>query len=113
MSIKLTVLVALTSVTLLLTSASGQSTTTPLGSLGKSLKPGDLESEVAAVKAENAAFREALRKMEEQQKVLLDMVDRMQRKLDDLATGNAARTAQATDTSNAPTDATTPPAPPA
>ena len=49
-------------------------------------KASDLESEVAAVKAENAAFREALRKMNEQQRALLETVERLQRKLD----GNAA-----------------------
>jgi hypothetical protein len=42
----------------------------------------DLQSEVDAVKAENAAVRELLRKMEEQQKTLLEQVDRLQRRLD-------------------------------
>jgi hypothetical protein len=46
----------------------------------------DLKDEIDAVKAENAAVRELLRKMEEQQKVLLDQVDRLQRRLD----GNTA-----------------------
>jgi hypothetical protein len=45
----------------------------------------DLESDVAAMKADNAAVREQLRKMEEQQKALLELVDRLQRRLD----GNA------------------------
>ena len=36
-------------------------------------RPDDLENEVAAVKAENAAVREQLRKMEEQQKTLLEL----------------------------------------
>lgn len=87
-SIRLTVTLALTAVTLLTTSASGQSTTTRPGNSDKesvaaqgprlvnqenkiaaeSPKPSDLESQVADVKAENAAFREVLRKMEEQQK---------------------------------------------
>ena len=57
-------------------------------------KPGDLESQVAAVKAENEAFRESLRKMEEQQKVLLEMVDRLQRKLDGVAIVDVSGTAQ-------------------
>ena len=87
-SIKLTIAAALMSVGLLVTSASGQSPTTrAVGSDNKAAavtpKPGDLESEVAAVKAENAAVREQLRKMEEQQKLLLEMVERLQRKLDD------------------------------
>src|SRR6185503_18328501 len=41
--------------------------------------PGNLEDEVAAVKAENATVREQLRKMEEQQRILLEIVDRLQR----------------------------------
>jgi len=45
-------------------------------------KPTDLHSEITAVKAENAAVRELLRKMEEQQKTLLEQVDRLQRRLD-------------------------------
>ena len=45
-------------------------------------KPKDLQSEIEAVKAENAAVRELLRKMEEQQKILLEQVDRLQRRLD-------------------------------
>ena len=40
------------------------------------------ESDVAALKAENAAVREQLRRMEEQQKALLELVDRLQRRLD-------------------------------
>ena len=55
-------------------------------------KPGDLESQVAAVKAENEAFRESLRKMEEQQKVLLEMVDRLQRKLDGVVIADVSGT---------------------
>src|SRR5580765_1290308 len=46
----------------------------------------DLKDEIDAVKAENAAVRELLRKMEEQQKTLLEQVDRLQRRLD----GNTA-----------------------
>jgi hypothetical protein len=46
----------------------------------------DLKDEIDSVKAENAAVRELLRKMEEQQKTLLDQVDRLQRRLD----GNTA-----------------------
>jgi hypothetical protein len=42
----------------------------------------DLKDEIDAVKAENAAVRELLRKMEEQQKTLLEQVDRLQRRLD-------------------------------
>src|SRR5215207_573384 len=59
-------------------------------------KPGDLESQVAAVKAENEAFRESLRKMEEQQKVLLEIMDRLQRKLDGVPVTDVSRTGQLT-----------------
>jgi TolA-binding protein len=45
-------------------------------------KPKDVQAEIEAVKAENAAVRELLRKMEEQQKTLLEQVDRLQRRLD-------------------------------
>src|SRR5215212_7430410 len=106
-SIKLKFTLVLTALTFLTTSANGQSTATRAANSDKPTvaaqgprpvnqenkfaddppkpgdpKPGDLESQVAAVKAENEAFRESLRKMEEQQKALLEMVDRLQRKLD-------------------------------
>jgi hypothetical protein len=42
----------------------------------------DLKSEVEILKAENAAVRELLRKMEEQQKALLEQVDRLRRRFD-------------------------------
>src|SRR5215203_6049784 len=64
-------------------------------------KPGDLESQVAAVKAENEAFRESLRKMEEQQKALLEMVDRLQRKLDGAAIVDVSGTAQSREVTEA------------
>jgi len=108
-SIRLTL--ALTALTLLTPSASGQSKITrPTNSDKESVatearpiaeskgdvngppKPNDLESQVSAVKAENAAFREALRKMEEQQKTLLEMVERLQKKLDDTATVSVSGT---------------------
>ena len=57
--------------------------------LGKSEdnpKPKDMESELANLKAENAAVREQLRKMEEQQKALLDQFERLQRRLDGATT---------------------------
>jgi hypothetical protein len=64
---------ALTSVSLFAASAYGQA---------QGSKPGGLESEVADVKAENAAMREQLRKIEEQQRVLLEFVTRLERRLD-------------------------------
>ncbi|HEV8133936.1 MAG TPA: hypothetical protein VGP85_04640 [Pyrinomonadaceae bacterium] len=54
----------------------------------------DLENDVATIKAENAAVREQLRRMEEQQKTLLELVDRLQRRLDGLPISEAPRTVQ-------------------
>ena len=58
-------------------SAEGPTSGNPEGS-----RQDNLERDIAAVKAENAAVREQLRKMEEQQKALLELVDRLQRRLD-------------------------------
>ena len=58
-------------------------------------KPSDLPDEVSALKAENAAVREVLRKMEEQQKALMEQMDRLQRRLDGVATAEAQSTTQA------------------
>ena len=107
----LRVALALTVVTFFATSASGQSpasppanadkeTVAPEGSRSDSKenraaaaaptpKPNDLESQVADVKAENAALRESLRKMEEQQKALLEVVGRLQHKVDGAAAAEA------------------------
>src|SRR4051794_8252192 len=74
----LSLALALTSVVLFATAAFGQ---------GPASSPSDLESEVRAVKAENAAVRELLRKMEEQQKALLEQVERLQRRFDGVANG--------------------------
>ncbi|HKP36502.1 MAG TPA: hypothetical protein VJT71_06560 [Pyrinomonadaceae bacterium] len=49
-------------------------------------QPADLKEEVESLKAENAAVREQLRRMEDQQKIMLDLVDRLQRRLDGAAT---------------------------
>jgi hypothetical protein len=104
--IKLSISLALTSLALFTTSVCGQSPAVkPNGTEKGSAvaqearlanaenkvtadepKPKDLQSEVDAVKAENAVVRELLRKMEEQQKTLLEQVDRLQRRLD----GNTA-----------------------
>ena len=98
--IKLFIALALTSVTLLTSSAFGQTEATRSnnqqkeiadtqptrpGSVADEPKPRDLESEVTNLKAENAAVREQLRKMEEQQKALLEQFDRLQRRLDGVA----------------------------
>src|SRR5687768_11797340 len=87
----LLVVSALTSVMLFTTSAFGQSPAMRPNSIENRIaadgpKPKDLQSEVEAVKADNAAVRELLRKMEEQQKALLERLDRLQRRLDGSAT---------------------------
>jgi hypothetical protein len=91
--IKSSIVLALTSVALFSISAFGQSPA--INSTDKRTavaekkvtadepKPKDLQSEVETMKAENAAVRELLRKMEEQQKTLLEQVDRLQRRLDE------------------------------
>ena len=71
--IKLVAALMSTTVTLLAGSASAQSSLNPSG---------DLKSELDTLKAENAVVRELLRKMEEQQKALLEQVDRLSRRLD-------------------------------
>ncbi|HKP12830.1 MAG TPA: hypothetical protein VJZ91_11985 [Blastocatellia bacterium] len=129
-SVRLTVTLALTAVTLFASSASGQSITTRPGNSDKEAvaaqgsrvgnpenevaaeapKPGDLESQVADVKAENAAFREVLRKMEEQQKALLETVDRLQRKIDGLTVASTSPAADTTIPSTTIADAPVPPA---
>ena len=97
-SIKASVALALTSVLFFTTSASAQSPSvrpdsaapvsagTPGGAENRGAaeapKPKDLHSEIEAVKAENAAVRELLRKMEGQQRILLEQVERLQRRLD-------------------------------
>lgn len=125
-SIGLTVVIAFMLLTLRVASASGQSTTRSANSDKETVvvqgprsgnqeykitateasKSSDLESEVSAVKAENAAFREALRKMEEQQKALLEMVERLEKKFDDTAKTNAQVTPEPM-TLNASTPVTT------
>jgi hypothetical protein len=47
------------------------------------------ESDVDALKAENALIRELLRNVQEQQRVLLDRLDRLQRRLDDVTAADA------------------------
>ena len=54
----------------------------------------DLQDEVSTLKAENAAVRELLRRMDEQQKALMEQVDRLQRRLDGAATAEIQPNAQ-------------------
>jgi hypothetical protein len=76
-------------------------------------RPSDLTSEVDALKAENAAVRELLRKMEEQQKALLAQVEGMQRQLDSVTSalvepGGPSQVADAGETVASDTDAPVP-----
>jgi hypothetical protein len=57
-------------------------------------RPKDLQSEVESLKAENAAVRELLRRMEEQQKTLLEQVERLQQRLDGVPTAEVRGNAQ-------------------
>lgn len=129
--VRLAIALASTSVTLFTTSAHGQSpaqsaspnnriaaTQGPSSSnpekkvAADGSKPSDLENDVAAVKAEHAAVREQLRKMEENQKALLELVDRMQRRLDGLPVADGSRTALSSGPApgaNTPTPSTTAP----
>jgi len=120
-SIWITVALTLTSATLFVTSAYGQSPATPPGShdnevaaaqaslfskpekkfLPEKPRPIDLEDEVAAVIADNAAVREQLRKMEEQQKTLLELVDRLERRLDGSTVAEVSPPAQPPDPAEA------------
>ena len=116
--IKASVALALTSVAFFTTSAFGQSPAARPNSTvavsepkpgsaennvaAEEPKPKDLQSEIEAVKTENAAVRELLRKMEEQQKILLEQVDRLQRRLDG---GTAADVSTASQPTVPPTTA--------
>ena len=75
-------------------------------------KKDDLAAEMAAVKADNAAVREMLRRMVEQQKVLLETVDRLQKRLDGTASADTALVAKPVVTNVVPTVASTTDAPP-
>ena len=55
----------------------------------------ELNSEVESLKAENAVVRELLRKMEEQQKALMEQVQRLQRRLDGSADSSEPLTSDA------------------
>jgi len=86
--IRFSIALALTSVTVFTTSASGQSPTAEPNSIDTGIadreanqipaeKPeqDDLKDEIEALKAENAAILERLRKTEEQQKTLVERID--------------------------------------
>jgi hypothetical protein len=70
--------------------------------------PGDLEKEVTAVKAENAALKEQLRKIDEQQKVMLEQFKLLQQRLEGSTIAGdalAAKTAGTAPTAVAPSTA--------
>jgi len=69
-------------------------------------RPDDLKTEVETLKAENAAVRELLRKMEEQQKTLLEQFERLQRRMDSGASENVQPTGAAQGTPVANDNAT-------
>src|SRR6185295_4791724 len=141
-SYRLSVVLSLTSVMWFATSANGQAFVPQPSSPDKQVaaaqgprpinaekkvaeegpRTSSLEDEVAAVKADNAAVREQLRKMEEQQRTLLDMLDRLQRRLDGSTVAEAPRAtqppspaqgAEASATAAAQPSVTSLPAPPA
>ena len=85
--IKLFVALMATSLTVLTGSAFAQVA-------AEDIRPNSLESEVEILKAEKAIVRELLRKMEEQQKTLLEQVDRLQRRLDGVTTAVVQRGGQ-------------------
>lgn len=100
-SIRFSVVFALTFGTLFMTPAYGQSQANPPESADKTVasaqvpllsklekeylpekpRPMDLEDKIAAVMADNAAVREELSRMEEQQRALLELVDQLQKRL--------------------------------
>jgi hypothetical protein len=69
---RLSIAATLTSMTLFATSSFGQA---------PQARPSDLQSQVDVLKAENAAVREQLRTMADQQKALLEQVERIQTRL--------------------------------
>jgi hypothetical protein len=85
--VKLFVVLMSTSVTRFASSAFAQSQASPPDSEVEELTAeappaGSVASEIESLKAENAVVRELLHRMEEQQKALLEQVDRLQRRLD-------------------------------
>jgi len=89
---------ALTSMMLLTSPALGQSSSVPDSGATKAAaetqQPTEVQSDVAALKAENAAVREQLRRMEATQKALLEQVERLQQRLDNPPAASAQRIGQ-------------------
>ncbi|MBS0579851.1 MAG: hypothetical protein JSR36_11400 [Proteobacteria bacterium] len=68
---------------------SAQTPSSPADGAAATSKLTELEKEVADMKAENAAAHDQLRKMEEQQKTLMEKLDSLQRQLQTQAAANA------------------------
>jgi hypothetical protein len=79
--IKLVVALTLTSITVFARPGFAQSEATGDSEV-TAAEPSYVRSEIETLKAENAIVRELLQKMEQQQKALLEQVDRLQRRLD-------------------------------
>jgi hypothetical protein len=92
--IKLSIVLALTSVALFTTSVSGQTPAAKPDSVVENPDQDDLKDEIEALKSENAAVRELLRKMQEQQKTLLERVDRLPVLTDPPVLTNSAGTSE-------------------
>jgi hypothetical protein len=76
-------------------------TTFAYGQAPASLPPTNVENQVAEVRAENAELRERLRKMEEQQRALLERFDSLQRRLDGSTVAEASLAAKPLDPAQA------------
>src|ERR1044072_1744816 len=103
--LRLFITVTFTCVTLLASSAFGQTGPTPPKSLPDEPKLKDVETEVANLKAENVAAREQLATMQEQPKLLLEQFERLQRRLDGTAIADAQPTRSEPTPAVAPPDA--------
>src|SRR5579859_4348333 len=79
-----TILLTLASVTWLASSAFAQ----PMATAPDTTRM-DVKDELESLKAENAAVRELLVRMQDQQKALLEQVDRLERRLDGVTTAAA------------------------
>src|SRR3977135_3491254 len=131
---RLSVALAFLSVTSLTTSAYGQSPPIRPGAadsegaaaakkvVAEDPRPGDLEKEVTAVKAENVALKEQLRKIDEQQKAMLEQFKLLQQRLEGSTMAGdtlPAKTPAASPGADAPVPSTaggptpSPPVPPA
>ena len=87
--ITLSAVLALTSVALFTSPASGQNSVAAADPTPKAL-----QGEIEAVKTDNAEVRELLRKLQEQQRLLVEQIAGLQRRLDAGAATNASAAGQ-------------------